>query len=52
MQNKVNQQCKAGGGQCLKNTGIGECRYHPFLSVIEGKKCYGCKNNNIIFLRL
>ena len=26
------------------------CRYHPFLSVTEGLKCSGCKNNNFHFL--
>ena len=24
---------------------VAECRYHPFLSVKEGKKCSGCKND-------
>ena len=41
MQNKVNQQCIAGGSLCLLKHRYwvkieAECRYHPFLSVKEG----------------
>ena len=51
MQNIENQQCIAGGSQCLKKHRYwvyieAECRCHPFLSVKEVKKMFWMQKNN------
>ena len=56
MQNIVNQQCMAGGNQCLYNTSI---RYRWKQSVViihfnllkKAKNVLDAKNNNFYFLR-